>query len=176
MHQHLLPTTGVGLCTEEILATNLALYLSIVPSGLYLIVNTQRHQTDFFPSGKTQVSHVLFFSRALISSFIAFLQCLDFYACSIVVGTSLEYNDEIKALAPLDRFPSAMFATGYLHLLDSFSGEYLFGGTPRLDLGGRVSKNEPVSELVLELLTSGIKSGAVSGTVALKFSGLSQGF
>nr|GEY87605.1 transposase, mutator type [Tanacetum cinerariifolium] len=48
-------------------------------------------------------------------------RCLDFNACSIVVGTSLEYNDEIKALAPLDRFPSAMFATGYLHLLDSFS-------------------------------------------------------
>nr|GEX16581.1 RNA-directed DNA polymerase, eukaryota [Tanacetum cinerariifolium] len=71
--------------------------------------------------------------------------CLDFNACSIVVGTSLEYNDEIKALAPLDRFPSAMFTTGYLHLLDSFFGEYLFGGTPQFDLGGSTCPSDTIS-------------------------------
>lgn len=48
----------------------------------------------------------------------------------MVVGISLEYKDEKKALAPLDRFPLSMLATGYLRPLESFSGEYRFAGTP----------------------------------------------
>nr|GEX18295.1 hypothetical protein [Tanacetum cinerariifolium] len=48
-------------------------------------------------------------NKALISSSIAFLHCLEFNACSIVVGTSLEYNDEIKAIHK----SHSIFVVGY---------------------------------------------------------------
>lgn len=54
-------------------------------------------------------------------------------------------------------------AIGYLDLLSSMSGEYLFGGLPRLCLKGRVYPAGVsilfIKEVVVKLLTSGIFSG-----------------
>ncbi|GJY65281.1 hypothetical protein Tco_0467519 [Tanacetum coccineum] len=49
---------------------------------------------------------------------------------------SSKHIDKEKALASSDRFPLAILAIGYLLPLDTFFGEYLFGGTPRFALGG----------------------------------------
>ncbi|MFS7951093.1 hypothetical protein Hanom_Chr07g00590911 [Helianthus anomalus] len=95
----------------------------MVPSGLCLIVKTQRHPTGFFPEGRTLFSHVLFFIRAPISSSIAFFQFCDFKACSIVLGISSLYKDEVKACASLEKLPMEMFAMGYLDDFGSFSRE-----------------------------------------------------
>jgi hypothetical protein len=43
------------------LATSLALYLFIVSSALYFIVNTHLHPTVFFPFGNVVSSQVLLF-------------------------------------------------------------------------------------------------------------------
>ena len=42
------------------LATNLSLYLSILPSAFNFTVNTQRHPTVFFPAGLGTISQVEF--------------------------------------------------------------------------------------------------------------------
>ncbi|KAL9997936.1 hypothetical protein Hdeb2414_s0591g00920521 [Helianthus debilis subsp. tardiflorus] len=101
------------------------------------MVNTHRHPTGFLSSGMIHFSHVSFFLRASISDFMASFQFFDLSACSTVVGVASEYREATNALAFCDRFPLATFAIGYFELRASFSGEYLFGGTPLFALGGR---------------------------------------
>ncbi|KAJ0873413.1 hypothetical protein HanPSC8_Chr11g0452311 [Helianthus annuus] len=107
------------------------------PSGLCLIVKTQRQPTGFFPGGSTHFSHVLFLKSASISISIASFQFSESNACSTEFGSCSSYREAVKALASLDKFPLAMFVTGYLEGLVSFSGEYRFGGIPLLTLGGK---------------------------------------
>ena len=56
-----------------------------------------------------------------------------------------------------------LLAIGYLDLLSSISGEYLFGGLPRLCLKGKLYPAEVSMSFIKEgvpiLLTSGITSG-----------------
>ncbi|KAM0019769.1 hypothetical protein Hdeb2414_s0025g00659551 [Helianthus debilis subsp. tardiflorus] len=107
------------------------------PSGLYLIEYTHRHPTVFFPLGRVHFSHVLFFIRACISVSIASFQFFWAWASFMELGICSEYSEVMNAFALLDKFPSTILATGYLEFLVSFSGEYRFGGTPLLALGGK---------------------------------------
>nr|GFD52250.1 hypothetical protein [Tanacetum cinerariifolium] len=68
---------------------------------------------------------------------IAFFYFFDFKACSKLEGISSKQRLIVNAFTLLERFPPAMLAIGYLAPLVVFSGEYHFGGTPLLDLGGR---------------------------------------
>ncbi|KAJ0795558.1 hypothetical protein HanPI659440_Chr04g0151811 [Helianthus annuus] len=80
---------------------------------------------------------MLFFLRASISVSIAFFHSSELNASCVVDGICSEHKAAVNALASLDKFPVAMFATGYLDLGVTFSGEYLLGGTPLFSLGGR---------------------------------------
>ncbi|MFS7972376.1 hypothetical protein Hanom_Chr09g00844001 [Helianthus anomalus] len=93
--------------------------------------------TGFFPGGRVHFSHVLFFLSASISVSMAFFHSSDFKASCVVDGICSEHKAAAKALASLDKLPVAMFATWYLDLGATFSGEYLLGGTPLFSLGGR---------------------------------------
>ncbi|MFS7918607.1 hypothetical protein Hanom_Chr03g00203141 [Helianthus anomalus] len=105
--------------------------------GLCLTENTHRHPTGFFPGGRVHFSHVLFFLSASISVSIAFFHSSELNASCVVDGICSEHKAAVIALASLDKFPVAMFATGYLDLEVTFSGEYLLGGIPLFSLGGR---------------------------------------
>nr|GFA71735.1 hypothetical protein [Tanacetum cinerariifolium] len=110
--------------------------LATVPSGLYFIVKIQRHPTVFLPWGRIHLSIVSFLLNASIYVFIASLQTLDSKACLTKVGISSKYREVLKIWASGDKFPLAMFAIGYLDLRASFSGVYLYWGTPLLVLEG----------------------------------------
>ena len=76
---------------------NRALYLSIEPSGLTLIVNTHLHLTTLLPRGNSTKLHVSFFSRAHISSRTTFFHSGTDKASSIVLGTSILERFVVKA-------------------------------------------------------------------------------
>ncbi|MFS8028804.1 hypothetical protein Hanom_Chr16g01514761 [Helianthus anomalus] len=82
-------------------------------------------------------SHVLFFIRACISVSIAYFQFFLPCASFTEPGICSEYREVTNAFALLDKFPLTILATGYFEVLVSLSGEYRFGGTPLLALGGR---------------------------------------
>ncbi|MFX7858306.1 hypothetical protein ABTK38_21640, partial [Acinetobacter baumannii] len=65
--------------------------------------------------------------------------CLHFSsskAFSTVLGLFLEYREVVKATALSDKFSLLILSMGYLDRWSSYSGSYLFGGTPLVLLGG----------------------------------------
>uniref|UniRef100_A0A2P2KKE4 Uncharacterized protein n=1 Tax=Rhizophora mucronata TaxID=61149 RepID=A0A2P2KKE4_RHIMU len=70
-------------------ATNLALYLFMVPFGLYFIVNIHLHPTTFFSLGNLTISLVLFSVNVFISSNTAVFQLGSFEALRILLEISI---------------------------------------------------------------------------------------
>lgn len=78
------------------LATNLALYLSMEPSALCLILKTHLQPIGFFPCGRSVMVQVLFKCKASSSAFIAYIHWGCLIACLYVLGSSLRVIVEIK--------------------------------------------------------------------------------
>ncbi|MFS7946879.1 hypothetical protein Hanom_Chr06g00541541 [Helianthus anomalus] len=66
-----------------------------------------------------------------------FFHSFDSKASCVIDDVCLEHKAVANALASLDKFLVTMFATGYLDLGATFSGEYLLGGTPLFSFGVR---------------------------------------
>ena len=79
------------------LATNRALYLSMLPSEFHLILKTHRQPIAFFPLGRETKDQVLFSHKASISDSIAMRHSRKFlaseYDCSSV-STAMEERKE----------------------------------------------------------------------------------